>query len=106
MIFSSLTFLIFFIVVMFPLVVLKNQKSKKTILLLSSYFFYGYWDYRFLSLIIFSTVVDYIAGSKIYKSDSQKEKKVYLTISMCVNLGLLGFFKTIFRAIIIGFKKA
>tara|TARA_Y100000741_G_scaffold334531_1_gene291801 strand:+ start:175 stop:1500 length:1326 start_codon:yes stop_codon:yes gene_type:complete len=60
---------------------------------MSSYVFYGWWDYRFLSLIFLSTVVDYFVGLKIHDSNDKKTKKCYLWVSILFNLGLLGFFK-------------
>jgi D-alanyl-lipoteichoic acid acyltransferase DltB (MBOAT superfamily) len=60
---------------------------------LSSYFFYGWWDYRFLSLILLSTLVDYFVGLYLPKQDSQKKQKLLLSCSVLVNLSLLGFFK-------------
>ncbi|WP_331497781.1 MBOAT family O-acyltransferase [Flavivirga spongiicola] len=62
-------------------------------LLVASYAFYGWWDYRFLFLIIFSTVVDYSIGLGLFKENRLKRRKVLLTVSVLVNLGLLGFFK-------------
>ncbi|PID29353.1 MAG: alginate acetyltransferase [Candidatus Cloacimonadota bacterium] len=94
MVFSSVTFLIFFIIVYSLLVSFKGRVSlTKFVLLSSSYFFYGYWNYKFLSLIIFSTILDYIVGGRIYQSSSSKNRKLLLTISMVSNLGLLFFFK-------------
>ena len=63
------------------------------VLLISSYVFYGWWDWRFLSLIAFSTVVDFIIGIKISNAKTKKGRKNFLAISLIVNLGLLGFFK-------------
>jgi len=93
MLFNSLTFLIFFSVVMLSLYIFKKQNIRRIILLLASYFFYGYWDWRFLSLILLSTCVDYFAGERIYQTDDKRKKKLYLTLSLVTNLGLLGFFK-------------
>ncbi|WP_460225427.1 MBOAT family O-acyltransferase [Aurantivibrio infirmus] len=62
-------------------------------LLIASYFFYGCWDWRFLSLIIVSTCVDYYCGIKIHESKDDKAKKKFVTLSIIVNLGILGFFK-------------
>lgn len=62
-------------------------------LLLASYVFYGWWDYRFLSLIIFSTTIDFFLGQRIHFSKGQKQKKLFLWCSIVLNLGLLGFFK-------------
>jgi len=71
----------------------KDLKLQNLLILISSYFFYGWWDWRFLSLIFLSTVVDYFVGLKIYDSQDNKVKKTYLWISILFNLGLLGFFK-------------
>lgn len=63
------------------------------LLLISSYLFYAWWDWRFLSLIILSSFVDYRVGFEIFKTDIKKKKKNWLLISLCVNLGLLSIFK-------------
>lgn len=60
---------------------------------MASYVFYGWWDYRFLALILFSSVVDYIIALKIEEKDSKKAKRILLITSLMVNLGLLGYFK-------------
>ena len=62
-------------------------------LLFASYFFYGWWDWRFLSLILISTVVDFFCARVIASSDNQLKRKVLLTISVTLNLGFLSFFK-------------
>ena len=61
--------------------------------MVASYFFYGWWDWRFLILIAISTVVDYFVALAISKTDHQATRKRYLLISVCTNLGILGFFK-------------
>lgn len=58
-----------------------------------SYIFYGWWDWRFLSLIFLSTLVDYVVGLQLAKSDDRRNRKAWLILSMVFNLGLLGFFK-------------
>ena len=60
-------------------------------LLVASYVFYGWWDYRFLALILFSTVVDYACGLAI--ASTRQKRRVYLLFSVLVNLCALGFFK-------------
>lgn len=55
--------------------------------------FYGWWDWRFLSLILLSTIVDYYCGLKIHAQTSTLKKKNYIILSVIVNLTLLGFFK-------------
>ena len=95
MLFNSLEFLIFLptIFCLYWFVFQKNLRVQNLLLLISSYVFYGWWDYRFLSLIFLSTIVDYFVGLKIHGSDDKKKKKSYLWISILFNLGLLGFFK-------------
>jgi D-alanyl-lipoteichoic acid acyltransferase DltB (MBOAT superfamily) len=58
-----------------------------------SYLFYGYWDWRFCGLLALSTVIDYLAGIKIYESSQESLKKRFLFLSLISNLGILGFFK-------------
>ena len=94
MIFNSLDFFIFLpICLILYYLFRKNLKVQNFLLVVASYFFYGYWDYRFLSLIAFSTIVDYIAGQQIQNSESKKRKKAFLILSLLTNLGLLGVFK-------------
>ena len=95
MLFNSLEFLIFIPIVflLYWFVFQKNLRVQNSLLLISSYVFYGWWDYRFLSLIFLSSVVDYFVGLKIHDSNDKKTKKSYLWVSIFFNLGLLGFFK-------------
>ncbi len=93
MIFSSLDFIIFFALLLTMLYIIKNDKARKIIILTASYFFYGYWDYRFLSLIIFSTFLDYFVGRALDHNENARKRKLLLFISVFCNLGLLGFFK-------------
>ncbi len=58
-----------------------------------SYIFYGWWDYRFLSLIAFSSVVDYSIGLLLGQESDMRKRKFYLFISIFVNIGLLMVFK-------------
>jgi alginate O-acetyltransferase complex protein AlgI len=71
----------------------KNRKYQNIFILISSYVFYGWWDYRFLSLIAFSSIIDFITGNKIYKNIKPTNKRNWLLVSITVNLGLLGIFK-------------
>ena len=95
MLFNSLDFAIFLPIVFFLywFVVQKNLKLQNALIVLASYVFYGWWDWRFLSLIIFSTVVDYLVGQKLRVEEKQSKRKVLLWTSILVNLGFLGFFK-------------
>jgi len=94
MLFNSLEYL-FFLPIVFSLYWLIQQKLRlQNILILAvSYFFYGCWDYRFLSLIVISSLTDYLVGQQIGKATSQSSKNVLLGISLAVNLGFLLVFK-------------
>ena len=95
MLFNSLDFAIFLpiVFILYWFVAHKNLKSQNTLIVVASYVFYGWWDWRFLSLIIFSTVVDYLIGQRLRTEDKQSKRKVLLWTSIVVNLGFLGFFK-------------
>ncbi len=93
MVFNSLVFLVFFLVV-YGLYRALPHRGQNVLLLISSYFFYGWWDWRFLSLIFFSTLVDYWAGLAIHRAgDNSRRKNAALWVSLVTNLGSLGFFK-------------
>ena len=92
MLFNTVEFIAFFVVVL-GLYWALNHRWQNRLLLVGSYFFYGCWDYRFLSLIVISTVIDYVSGIKIHGSDNRRTRKFFLVLSMCTNLGLLGVFK-------------
>jgi D-alanyl-lipoteichoic acid acyltransferase DltB (MBOAT superfamily) len=62
-------------------------------LLIASYVFYGFWDWRFLFLIVFSSVLDFLCGIFIYESKGIKNRRFYLYLSIAGNLSVLGFFK-------------
>jgi len=95
MLFNSIEFA-FFLPIVFLLywfVLNKNLKNQNILLLLASYIFYGWWDWRFLSLIIFSSFVDYFVGISLSKTEKINKRKILLWTSIGVNLGFLGFFK-------------
>lgn len=95
MLFNSLEYYIFLptVFILHWFIFNKNLKLQNVLILVASYIFYGWWDWRFLSLILFSTVVDYFVGLKIHDSQDDKIRKSYLWVSILFNLGLLGFFK-------------
>jgi alginate O-acetyltransferase complex protein AlgI len=92
MLFNSFVFWIFFFFVI-CLYRRLSHTGQNRMLLVASYIFYGYWDYRFLSLIFISTVVDYFVANAIQDSEEQKIRKYALSVSIASNLGILGFFK-------------
>lgn len=95
MIFNSLEFALFipFVFLFHWLVVGKSQVGQNAFLLAASYFFYGWWDWRFLGLIAFSSLVDYGLGHGFQKATSSHQKKGLLAISLLTNLGVLLLFK-------------
>ena len=95
MLFNSLTFSIFFLIVFFLywFALKERLKLQNLFLLLASYVFYGWWDWRFLSLIILSSFLDYFLGLNIHQSEDSVKRKRLLYVSLFVNLGMLGVFK-------------
>lgn len=95
MLFNSIEYLIFLpiVFVLYWFVVNKNLKFQNILLLIASYVFYGWWDYRFLSLIVFSSFLDYFVGIKLFEAIDEKKRKLWLYVSLFSNLGLLGLFK-------------
>ena len=95
MLFNSIEFLLFLptVFVLYWFVFNKNLRVQNTLILASSYVFYGWWDYRFLSLIFLSTIVDYIIGISIRNQYSEIKQKLLLWCSVLFNLSVLGFFK-------------
>jgi D-alanyl-lipoteichoic acid acyltransferase DltB (MBOAT superfamily) len=95
MLFNSLNFALFLPVVfiLYWFVTNKNLKAQNLLLLVASYFFYACWDWRFLFLLIFSTLLDYFTGLKMAQTENQNTKKTWFWISILVNLGFLGLFK-------------
>ena len=94
MLFNSLEFTIFLpLVFLLYWFVFRGLRIQNIFLVVSSYFFYGWWDWRFLFLILFSSLVDYFVGLKLLGSENIKHRKLLLLTSLIVNLGMLGFFK-------------
>ncbi|MDD3052093.1 MAG: MBOAT family protein [Candidatus Cloacimonetes bacterium] len=95
MLFNSIDFAIFLPIVFFLywFVTNHNLRLQNSLIVIASYVFYGWWDWRFLSLIIFSTLVDYSVGIRLNSEQSEKRRKILLWTSILVNLGFLGFFK-------------
>ena len=95
MLFNSIDFAIFLpiVFVLYWFVTNKNLKLQNLLIVLASYLFYGWWDWRFLSLILFSSLVDYLVGVLLLKEENETKRKALLWTSIIVNLGFLGFFK-------------
>src|SRR6185436_17825877 len=95
MLFNSIDFAIFLPIVflLYWFATKGNLRVQNILLLVASYYFYSCWDYRFLFLLIFSTLLDYFTGIKIYEAENKNRKRIWLWISICVNLGFLCVFK-------------
>jgi alginate O-acetyltransferase complex protein AlgI len=95
MLFNSLDFAIFLPIVFFLywFICNRNLTLQNLLIVVSGYVFYGWWDWRFLALILFSTVVDYTVGRLLAKEQREDKRKYILWISIAINLGFLGFFK-------------
>ncbi len=95
MLFNSLDFAIFLpiVFIIYWFATNKSLKVQNILIVVSSYIFYGWWDWRFLSLIIFSTVVDFLVGQGLSKQVNKSNRKILLWTSIVVNIGFLGFFK-------------
>ncbi|MEX0331964.1 MAG: MBOAT family protein [Puniceicoccaceae bacterium] len=93
MLFNSLTFVVFFAIVLALHHLPIGWTWKKVNLLLASYIFYAAWNPPFVLLLWLSTVVDYLAAAQIAKSEKRATRRFWLGMSMLTNLGMLGFFK-------------
>jgi D-alanyl-lipoteichoic acid acyltransferase DltB (MBOAT superfamily) len=92
LIFNSLAFFVFFPIVV-ALVFLARPRFRWVVLLGASWFFYGWWRPEYLALLLVSTSVDYTVGRLLGREDRPVRRKLYLGVSLAVNLGMLFFFK-------------
>jgi alginate O-acetyltransferase complex protein AlgI len=79
--------------VVFPLNFLLKGNLRIAMLLIASYAFYAWFDWRFLSLLWLSTIVDFFVGLLLANPSIERRRKLILTVSIIANLGMLGFFK-------------
>lgn len=94
MVFNSNKFLFIFLPAVFALFWLSASKQQRYLVLtLSGYIFYGYWDWRFCSLLFFCSAVSFVAGLLIDRSPSLLQKRAWVAAAVATELGLLGFFK-------------
>jgi D-alanyl-lipoteichoic acid acyltransferase DltB (MBOAT superfamily) len=93
MLFNSLTFLIFFVVVFALHRLIPGWQRKKLLLLVSSYLFYAAWNPPYVFILLFSTTLDWWLARLIWKSDDDRKRRLLLIMSLASNLSLLGFFK-------------
>ena len=93
MLFNSVDFLVFFAFVITISVIIKNKNFSYVFLVAASYFFFYFSNNFLISLLVFSTVLDFYIAKAIWSTDNKSKKKKLLIISIIGNLGLLGFFK-------------
>ena len=95
MLFNSISFAIFLpiIFILYWFINNRSLRLQNILLLVASYFFYAFWDWRFLFLLVFSTLLDYFTGIKMSEADNARTKKFWFLVSIIVNLTFLGFFK-------------
>lgn len=94
MLFNSLSFVVFLVIVLaLYYSKLFNWTGKKRMLLFASYVFYGLWNPPLVILLWISTMVDWIAGKNLAIEENQRKRKLWLMLSMFINLGFLAFFK-------------
>lgn len=93
MMFSSLEYLFFFVIVLGLLAVIKGNALKKYFLLVASFFFYSCWDYRFAVLLLLLTLFNQWVAVNIERSDRNKARKVWLVTAIIFDIIILGFFK-------------
>ncbi len=93
MLFNSIDFAIFLPIVFILYWSINDLKYQNLLIVLASYVFYAWWDWRFLILIVFSTIVDYSVGRKLKNAENQIKRKILLWTSISINLGFLCYFK-------------
>src|SRR5438034_5195824 len=93
MLFNSLTFVVFFVVVVTRYWSIKSWQARKNLLVVASYIFYGAWNPPFAALLFGTTAMDFWLGRQMSKAKDQPSRRVWLVGSVCMNLSMLGFFK-------------
>jgi alginate O-acetyltransferase complex protein AlgI len=93
MLFNSLTFVVFFAVVVTLYWSMRSWNARKNLLVVASYIFYGAWNPPFAALLFSTTAMDFWLGARIAKAKGPHARRVWLVASVCMNLSMLGFFK-------------
>ena len=94
MLFNTFQFAYFF-ALLFPTYWLlrKHHRWQNLLLLFAGYYFYACWNPKFLALLVLSTVMDYGCGLAVDRIESPRKRKLFVALSMALNLGMLGYFK-------------
>src|ERR1700737_4477886 len=93
MLFNSLTFVVFFAVVVTAYWSIRSWQARKNLLVTASYIFYGAWNPPFAALLFSTTAMDFWLGRQIAKAKDRHARRAWLVASVCMNLSMLGFFK-------------
>src|SRR5450631_3430435 len=93
MLFNSLTFVVFFTVVVTAYWSMRSWTTRKNLLVVASYIFYGAWNPPFAALLFSTTAMDFWLGARIARAKGTHARRVWLVASVCMNLSMLGFFK-------------
>src|SRR3954454_22553244 len=93
MLFNSLTFVVFFVVVVTLFWSIRSWQLRKNLLVVASYIFYGAWNPPFAALLFSTTAMDFWLGRQMAKAPGPSARKRWLIASVCMNLSMLGFFK-------------
>ena len=93
MLFNSLTFVVFFVLVLGAYWSLRSWEARKNVLLVASYLFYGAWNPPFALLLFATTALDFLLGARIAQTTEPRRKRLWLVASVTSNLSMLGFFK-------------
>jgi Predicted membrane protein involved in D-alanine export len=93
MLFNSLTFVVFFAVVVTAYWSIRSWNARKNLLVVASYIFYGAWNPPFAALLFSTTAMDFWLGRQMAKAEGRRSRRAWLVGSVCMNLSMLGFFK-------------
>ncbi|HEX4706724.1 MAG TPA: MBOAT family O-acyltransferase, partial [Candidatus Udaeobacter sp.] len=93
MLFNSLTFVVFFVVVVTLYWSIRSWRARKNLLVVASYIFYGAWNPPFAALLFGTTAMDFWLGRRMGNARDQHARRRWLVASVCMNLSMLGFFK-------------
>ncbi len=93
MLFNSLTFVAFFVVVVTAYWSIRSWNARKNLLVTASYIFYGAWNPPFAALLFSTTAMDFWLGRQMARAKGRHSRRAWLVSSICMNLSMLGFFK-------------
>ena len=93
MLFNSLTFVVFFVIVVATYWSIRSWNTRKNLLVVASYIFYGAWNPPFAALLFSTTAMDFWLGRQMSRAKGRRSRRAWLIASLCMNLSMLGFFK-------------